>query len=138
MIDHLHIKPFTEKRVWEYLRDILAVAEDVPGEYWEREHFLSQRPEKFQLSFVVCNENHPIAYSVMSRKSPEQVYIHHFMVARSYRNRGLGSQMIKEAVERAKKAGATEIALKAPSPDAQRFYRRHGFVETGDCYLLVW
>ncbi|MGD9537693.1 MAG: WbqC family protein [Alphaproteobacteria bacterium] len=117
-----------------FLKDVeafLAIAADVPGEYWTRENFLTPLPEKWPLSFAAYDSATPIAYAVLSRKSPARAHLHHLMVAPSHRGRGLGARMVGEMAARAREAGAAALTLKSTAPRAEAFYRRHGFFRIG-------
>ena len=110
-------------------QSLLAVAADIPGEYWTKTHFLAELPMKWDLSFVVVNDGLPIAYSVLSRKGDAHSHLHHFMVHRDWRSRSIGPAMLEEIVQRVRTAGLPRLTLKIASENVrgQAFYRRHGF-----------
>jgi GNAT superfamily N-acetyltransferase len=117
-----------------FIRDaeaFLAIASDVPGEYWTRENFLAPLPEKWPLSFAAYDGVRPVAYAVLSRKSPTRVHLHHLMVAPACRGCGLGARMVAEMAARAREAGAEALTLKSTAPRAETFYRRQGFFRIG-------
>lgn len=60
-------------------------------------------------------------------------FVELFVVEPRYRNGGLGGAMFSELARRLKDAGARRIQLEVDddNPNAARFWRRHGFVETG-------
>lgn len=112
---------------------LIAVAADVPGEYWAAENFLAERPDKWRLSFGVWLEDRLIGYAILSRSGPEHIHLHHFMVSAAERNAGHGKHMVFELVARCRAAGADTLTLKTPQDNrgAIRFYSRFGFTETG-------
>jgi ribosomal protein S18 acetylase RimI-like enzyme len=118
----------------------LAVAADVPGEYWTAEHFLVELAEKWRLSFAAWIGGRPAGYAVLSRKSPERIHLHHFGVAPDHRRTGLGRRMAAEMEARARRSDSRWLTLKvaAANTGAQRFYRRRGFrlVDAGGSYWL--
>ena len=121
---------------------MLAIGADVPGEYWQREHFLCDLPGKWMLSFAAWHEDRLVAYAVLSRKSDERVHLHHLMVAHDWRGRGLGGRMVDEMFRRCRAAGAEELTLKvhAGNGRAKSFYLRSGFREEwkeGEYLLLT-
>ncbi len=128
----LTFRPFDLAFFDRHVEAFLSIAADVPGEYWAAENFRRPLPEKLALSFVVCDGDQPIGYAILSRQTPPGIHLHHFMVAAPYRSKGLGARMIEQIVERAVRARAPEITLKANSPRAESFYRRYGFVMTGE------
>lgn len=107
----------------------LAIAGDVEGEYWTLEHLLSDRPDKWRLSFAIWEQGQPIAYAILSRPEPARAHLHHMMVRKEYRGRGIGSNMVREAQERAIEADCTSLSLKtwADRQPLLDFYARFGF-----------
>ena len=71
----------------------------------------------------------PIGYAILSKKSEDQVHLHHFMIDRDHRANGWGTRMITEMSDRAEAAGATLLTLKVEKSNASalRFYSRNGF-----------
>ncbi len=111
----------------------VAIAADIPGEYWTKEHFLVERPGKWRLSFAAWDGDTPIAYAVLSQLDAGRVHLHHFMVARAHRARGLGRRMLAEMLARARASGAARLTLKVLSGNerAIAFYRAHGLHPVG-------
>ena len=112
---------------------ILAIAADVPGEYWMLAHFLEERPDKWRLSFAAWRDAAPVGYAVLSRRGARHIHLHHFMVAESARGSGLGARMVAEMRRRANAAGARRLSLKvaASNSRARDFYESHGFRVAG-------
>lgn len=128
----LDIRPFDPE---SFIRDeaaFLAIAADIPGEYWGRENFLRELPEKWSLSFAVFEAGRPVGYAILSRRTDELVHLHHFMIAPAHRSAGLGTRMVAQVAARVAGVGARRISLKTASPPAQRFYRRAGFWRVGE------
>lgn len=105
---------------------------------WGPEQFLSELPDKYALSFIVLDDG-IAGYSVMSRKWPGRVHIHHFMIDPKKRNLGFGQIMLCEA---ARRAGNLPLSLKVPpfNVGAIRFYERHGFAiekQEADSYWML-
>ena len=96
-----------------YQHEFLAIAADIPGEYWTLQNFLIDLPSKWDLSFALWQKNLPIGYAILSKKSDYQVHLHHLMITRDHRARGWGTRMITEMSDRAEAAGATLLSLKA-------------------------
>ncbi len=124
-----------------HLQTFLDIAADIEGEYWTEEHFLRDLPEKWQLSFALWAGERPVAYAVLSRKAPDHLHLHHFMVARDVRGHGLGQRMAQEMEARARACGCRRLTLKvaANNEDARRFYGRLGYHEMGrdDAYVTL-
>jgi ribosomal protein S18 acetylase RimI-like enzyme len=102
---------------------------------------LALESDKWRLSFALWSGERPVAYAVLSRKAPDQAHLHHFMVARNFRGRGLGKRMIAEMEARARDGGYHRLTLKVAQGNdgARRFYGRHGYAETAreSSYLLL-
>lgn len=135
------IRSLTQVVIREGERDFLAIAADVPGEYWTLENLLMDLPDKWCLSFGVWATDHPVAYAILSRKDVDEIHLHHFMVTPGFRRHGLGGIMVEEMEDRAREAGSTRLTLKVGSDNlgAQRFYARHGYIQSGrdGAYLVM-
>ena len=119
----------TPMDIYTYEKDILSIAQDQPDEYWGIEHFLLDLPRKWDLSFALFDCSLFIAYAILSLKTSSNVHIHHFMVNKSSRGRGLGSLMLQEIERRGDSFGAETLTLKVGKNnfDAKKFYLRQGF-----------
>lgn len=121
--------PMTAEDVRARSPEFLAVARDQAYDNWTLENFLADLPEKWSLSFVVEVAGQVAGYAVLSRRAPDRVHLHHFMLAPDHRGGGLGSRMLAEAESRARAAGARFLGLKVhcSAADARRFYLTRGF-----------
>ncbi|MEO0069635.1 MAG: ribosomal protein S18-alanine N-acetyltransferase [candidate division WOR-3 bacterium] len=97
---------------------------------WRRSFFLSDlhRPDAF--SIVAENENKVVGYLVAW--GGIEVHIANIAVAPEMRNQGIGSRLLKEVFDFAKREGAENIFLEVRVSNiaAQRLYRRFGFEPT--------
>ena len=135
--------PFSAELFLAEEAQFLSIAEDIPGDYWRRAHFLADLPGKWALSFAVLNEGIAIAYAILSRPEVTRIHLHHFMVHADFRSGGCGRKMIGECVRRATAAEVQVLSLKVAihSEVAQRFYLRYGFLEAsqeGEYYRLEY
>lgn len=121
--------PLTPEKIVERGPEILTLAADQPDEYWTLDHFLRDLPMKWELSFLVICRSEIVAYAILSCKSGRNIHIHHFMVRAAYRNRGLGSWMLREVEKRALRVGMKSVSLKVhrENASARNFYLRYGF-----------
>ena len=60
-----------------YQKEFLAIATDIPGEYWSLQNFLVDLPAKWNLSFALWQKSLPVGYAILSQKSDNQVHLHH-------------------------------------------------------------
>ena len=72
------------------------------------------------------------ARAVMNGPLPEGVYLSELGVLASCRNQGVGSTLLKALVDQARVGGHSSLSLSVSmaQPQAEQFYRRHGFTET--------
>ncbi|MEM3697415.1 MAG: GNAT family N-acetyltransferase [Candidatus Bathyarchaeia archaeon] len=63
-------------------------------------------------------------------------HIDFMLVDKEYRNKGVGSKLLRTAVENAKKRGVTEIHVDTIFDQAAKFYRKYGFKEDGTYFEL--
>jgi ribosomal protein S18 acetylase RimI-like enzyme len=139
----ISFEPFSAEFFLAKEAEFLSIAADIPGDYWQRAHFLADLPEKWELSFAVLSADSVIGYAILSRPEITRVHLHHFMVHVDRRGDGRGSKMIEECVRRAAAASAQILSLKVAinSNAAQRFYVRHGFSQVeqeGDYFRLEY
>ena len=127
----MQLVPFTESLFDAHEAAFLAIARDVQGEYWAREHFLRDLPEKWQLSFAVMIDDEPVGYAIMSRPEAGRVHLHHLMLRADKRGQGIGQRMLMQCRSHAQAAGARTLSLKvaAGADRARRLYCAHGFRE---------
>ena len=124
---------------WRTSRDVIV------GNICCREELVS--PERALLGEK--NSSAPIAAKTPA--SAKHVYIMTLGVLAAYRNRGIGSGMLKHVLERAEADGYLSIYLHVHTANAYAidFYRRHGFENIGkiedyykrvtppDCFVLA-
>ena len=137
----LEIRTLTRKDVRRHIADFVAVADDVPGEYWAEENFLVDLPEKWTLSFAAWHGENLVAYAVISRKSPNHAHLHHFMVRGDFRGQGVGAAMVAEMESRVRSSNHTLLTLKVAAANlrGRRFYERFDYrarSQTGE-YLIL-
>lgn len=135
----LKILNLTRQRCLTLMDQLVAVGRDYSD--WGAEEFLAELPDKFSLSFAILAEEEfgegVIGYCIMSRKWPDKVHIHHFMIHHEKRGLGLGQVMLGEA---AKRAAGLPLSLKVPdfNVGAIRFYERHGFTIDREERQIFW
>lgn len=137
---------------------LIAVGQDYSD--WAEDQFLAELPDKFSLSFAIqaneevghgpdCSKPRTtiqnagtlndgiVGYCIMSRKWPDKVHIHHFMIHHERRSLGLGPIMLDEA---GKRAADLPLSLKVPNFNvgAIKFYERHGFTIDREVRQISW
>jgi ribosomal protein S18 acetylase RimI-like enzyme len=79
---------------------------------------------------ILGPHSRPLAVGRLHYNTPAEAQVRFMAVDPQSQGRGLGSLILREFERRARTAGATSIVLNARD-DAQRFYRKHGFVLVG-------
>ena len=79
---------------------------------------------------IASPDSRPLAVGRLHFNTPAEAQVRFMAVDPQSQGRGLGSLILREFENRARTAGATSIVLNARD-DAQRFYRKHGFVLVG-------
>jgi len=132
LADELTFETLSANGVRNNLDALIAVAADIPGEYWAAENFLVEPPNKWRLSFSVWHKQKLIRYAILSQRAPRHIHLHHFMIVRSERSKGHGQQMVWEIISRCQTFNAKKLMLKTPEDNdgAIRFYKRYGFEVT--------
>jgi ribosomal protein S18 acetylase RimI-like enzyme len=122
------------------IAEFVGIAADVAGEYWAAQHFLSDRPRKWELSSAAWQGGTPVGYAIVSERGPGHAHLHHFMLAPAARGCGLGSRLAQFMIELAKGQGYRQLTLKVAADDqrALRFYRRLGFADGRHDGRLLW
>ena len=119
----LFVSPITLNHAKAHVADFLLVSADVSP--WTEAEFLCDLPGKWDLSLAVWDKR-PIAYAILSRKWPDRVHIHQFMVLQSYRGSGVGGELLTGIIERHRNE---RLSLKVDTENtgAIRFYTSYGF-----------
>ncbi len=123
----LVIEPLTEEVAERLADELLAMTRDAEWDDWEREHLLSQRPQKWQRSLLAVRDGRPVGWAVVSA-TDSGAHLHHIVVAPTERSAGVGRQLMAELVSRSA-PGVVTLKVHPDNEDAARFYERLGFVE---------
>ncbi len=97
---------------------------------WRRSFFLSDIHRPDGLCIVAENENRVVGYLIAWGRI--EVHIANIAVAAEWRNQGIGTELMKRALEFAtgQQAESVFLEVRVSNTGAQRFYRRFGFVPT--------
>lgn len=129
-----------QARMRTMLNDLVAIGADIAGEYWAAEHFMSDRPRKFELSLVALIRGRPNGYAIVSERAAGHAHLHHLMCHADQRGTGLGTRLLAASRERCAAAGLCLYTLKVAKANegARRFYIRHGFRQSRIDGDYVW
>ena len=93
------------------------------------------RENTSQHLMIVGPDSRSLAVGRLHFNTPAEAQVRFMAVDPQFQGRGLGSLILREFERRAQAAGATSIVLNARD-DAQRFYRKHGFVLVGSAETI--
>jgi ribosomal protein S18 acetylase RimI-like enzyme len=123
----LRIEPLTKADAERLADELLAMTRDAEWDDWEREHLLSQRPQKWQRSLLAVRDGRPVGWAVVSA-TDEGAHLHHIVVAPGQRSAGVGAALMAELLARTS-PGVLTLKVHPDNHAAARFYERLGFVE---------
>jgi len=116
----------------KYLEDncekFIAILEPEKDEYWTRDNFLKELPNKFSFSLHAIINDTLVGYIIASSKN-NAAYIHKFMVDEKYRGNKIGNNLLKRFSEVTGQLNFDKIELTVERDNlpAIKFYRRNGF-----------
>lgn len=93
-MERIEFEILTNDLLESSLNDLILMDKQAFGiEAWGKENFRYHLPYKYELSFVVKNDEKVIAFCINSKKV-EDCYIHRIVIDKDYRGKGLGNEMI--------------------------------------------
>jgi ribosomal protein S18 acetylase RimI-like enzyme len=92
-------------------------------ETWSAEHFLAERPRKWELSGAALEEGRLIGLAIVSLDGAA-AHLHRLVVAPEHQRRGIARALMRRAETAATHAGAVRLTLSVASDNlgAVRFY----------------
>jgi len=135
-----------EYRMVELTKDYLASRLDefidmchnnIPDEYWQAEHFLSDLKNKWRLSSLLLGQEEQLIGFLIASEKETSVHIHKFVIDKSFQGEGLGRRLLGELETKAHKSLTLKVALANVS--AVSFYLKNGFEISGqqdEMYLM--
>lgn len=139
--DDMKIVNITKKFVLENFDSLKSCGHDLDWDDWEKENFLHDLTQKFELSFGVSACGLIAGYSILSLKNSKNVHLHRFIISSKYRGKGMGSFMWDEIIKRFKNHEADGLTLKVHQKNIKsiRFYENRHMkkVELSDGYYLM-
>lgn len=109
---------------------VVAIEQATFPNPWRRSFFLSDIHRPDGLCIVAENETGVVGYLVAWGRV--EVHIANIAVSAQWRNQGIGTALMQEALQFARRQQAEGVFLevRVSNTGAQRFYRRFGFVPT--------
>lgn len=119
----------TEDNIHEKWRELKELSADLKWDYWEKENFVINKNAKWLLSFYCIEGKDIIGYCIASEKE-ELVWLHHVIVSKAMRRKGVGTILINELESRILKlTNKNKLGLKVKNNNvmALNFYLNKGF-----------
>ncbi len=137
----IKIDLLTKEYLKNHIEDFISILKEVPGEYWNENHFLVDLKGKWEYSLVSINENyHLLGYIIASDKG-NKIHIHKFMVDSHHRGEKIGQDMFLIFEKLCKNNNKHVISLKVNNENkgAFNFYKKKGFniVDNNNSYFVM-
>lgn len=125
----MEITRLTKEIVSEQVDDLINMIEDVPNEYWEKDHFLVDLNQKWELSIALINKHRKVKGFIIASKKELSVHIHKFMIDKDYRSQGYGAILLKQFENNCIKNEEEVLTLKVYKNNKKGidFYLKHNF-----------
>jgi len=122
------IVPLSRELLSVHLEAILTMDAAIIGEAWQREHYLSELPGKWQYSCLALRQTTALGFLVASQKA-ESLHIHRLAVDNAQQGRGVGRRLLHHLAANAATGSTPTITLKVgvANEKAIEFYRQLGF-----------
>lgn len=128
----LRIEEATRDAVRRCLPELLGMDQETPGERWEADHFLLDRPGKWLLSRLALDEQGRAVGFVFASLQEGEVHMHRMVVDEVHRGEGLGTRFVRGVAQAGLSQGSRQMTLKIfpGNVGSLRLFQRLGFRET--------
>ena len=131
-MDIVKIISITPSFIEEHIIQFLDIISDSEHEYWGKEEFLYDLPNKWNSSIALVKQTVIIGFIISSLKQ-NTFHIHKFFIHKDYRSCGYGEMLLKEFERKIMQDFSVHsISLKVyfDNSKAIAFYKKNGFVKT--------
>jgi ribosomal protein S18 acetylase RimI-like enzyme len=121
----------TPDLVEQRIEEFMEIAADIPGEYWERQHYLHSLPGKWDFSIAEEDERTGdlLSFLIASQKDVS-VHIHKLAVRKEFRSKGIGLRLLRKFEQRIRSHATKRIIslyVDKGNERAIRFYSNNGY-----------
>ena len=116
-----------------YIEDIKNLYKIKSDDSWSKEQFYAyDMNSSSSMSYVYSKDTKVLGY-LMSQVILDEIHIHDIVVSKKFRNKGIGTAMIRYLIESAKRINKNKIYLEVNANNnvARILYSKMGFVESG-------
>ena len=116
-----------------YIKDIKKIYKIKSDDSWSEEQFYAyDMNSSNSMSYVYSKDTKVLGY-LMSQVILNEIHIHDIVVSKKFRNKGIGTTMIRYLIESAKTINKNKIYLEVNANNnvARILYSKMGFVESG-------
>ena len=131
MLAKLEIADLKKGFLIERMSGFLEIDKVIQQELWNESNFLSDLPNKWDLSLIAMFNKKLIGYLIASRKE-FSVHIHRLAIAQKFQSDGVGRAMVLRLTEKVE-SFKLPIMLKVHQENirAVKFYQKLGFKNVG-------
>ncbi len=131
MLPEIQISDLKKNFLSERIDAFIEIDKVIGHELWGQENFLSEMPDKWDLSLVALFNDELIGYLIASRKELS-IHIHRLAIDQQFQSAGVGKSMVSKLVTKAK-LWKLPISLKVHYENlhAIAFYQKIGFKVVG-------
>jgi ribosomal-protein-alanine N-acetyltransferase len=124
--------PLTKINISQYIDAMIEMSAQLKDDYWTAEHYLTELPKKWKLSFVVIKNERLAGFMIVSDKG-EAHHLHRIVVSKSFQKKGIGKTLLSKLKEDAIRDCKKELTLKVHSTNTEaiKLYEKIGFVKSG-------
>jgi ribosomal protein S18 acetylase RimI-like enzyme len=123
----LKIQPISRRFLESSLNIFIQIDRVIKTDNWVAENFLSELPQKWDLSLAALLDDAIIGFLIASRKK-ESLHIHRLAVKHEYQSKGVGKMLLLELLTLGEKyAMPTTLKVDCSNEGAINFYKRLGF-----------
>jgi ribosomal-protein-alanine N-acetyltransferase len=118
---------------WWDIEPVMTIEKELFGDdAWSDAMFWSELAQRdTRLYLVEEAEDTVMAYAGLCAYVPHEAYIQTIAVAPRAQRRGVGTALLEELIDEARKRGVghLDLEVRADNDAARRLYERHGFIE---------
>jgi ribosomal protein S18 acetylase RimI-like enzyme len=134
-----HIKQLSKDWLKSNVQNFVKISSDnIPDEYWNETHFLTDLPKKWEYSCLCTDINGNLVGFLIASEKEHSIHIHKFVVNAAAQGNGIGTMMFNRLLEKVSKPITLKVHTKNKA--AISFYEKKGFIASDlkdDMYAMT-